>query len=165
MNLLELWALIGPVVSAVGAAILVHFLTRRRDQANYQMRLEEEAKIAARRVRREHLLNAYRALDASEPQRLEFKKVGHEEHLQLVRERAAALADVNLFGDESLAEQLDKIIRQGPNYDTSQLMNLLRDKLREEFGLEPTSARYKWVEVRLDPAGHSDNDKGGESAE
>ncbi len=144
---------------------MVHYLTRRRDHANYQMRLEEEAKIAARLVRREHLLNAYRALDASEPQRLEFNEVDPEEHRQLVKKRAAAFADLNLFGDESLAKQIEELLNQGPNYDTSQIMNLLRDKLREEFGLEPTAARYKWIDVWLDSAGHSVNDKGGESAE
>ncbi len=150
---LEIWTLLGPVVSAIGAALLTHALTRRRDRANVQLRLEEEAKIAARQIRRERLLDAYRALDASVPQRVQYKKVSEKEHQELIKRRTAAFTDVNLFGDEELAKQIEEIIENGQESDTSKIMNLLRDKLREQFELERTEARYKWVEVKLVTSG------------
>ena len=145
----EIWQVLGPLISAFVATIATYYLTRRRDQESFRLRLEEEAKIAARKVRRERLLAAYSALDASEPQRVSFKGVENHVYAELLKERAAALSDINLFGDEDLAKQLEVIIEQGSGYDTSILMNLLRDKLRKEYGLEPTEARYKWVEVTL----------------
>ena len=117
------------------------------------MRLDYEAEVAARQVRRERLLDAYRTLDASEPQRMEYlnnnedTKLSFEEFSELVRERGTALGDVLLFGDEELAGQIQRIIDEGGEYDTGTLMNLLRDKLRAQYGIEETKARYKWVVV------------------
>jgi hypothetical protein len=113
------------------------------------MRLNEEATVAARRVRRERLLEAYRRLDASEPQRTAFKGLAYEEVVALLMGRVAAFSEVNLFGDELLCKQIDLMIEQGVDYDTSHLMNPLRDLLRLEYGLEMTTARYKWVDVKI----------------
>ena len=94
-------------------------------------------------------MDAFRALDSSEPQRVNFLKLSREAYSDLLQKRSAALSDINLFGDEELANAVDKIIEKGQEQDTSLIMNLLRDRLREEFGLEPTQARYKWVVVKL----------------
>jgi hypothetical protein len=149
LSAVQIWIAVGPFASGVLAALITHNLTRRRDQENHRLRLEEEARVAARRVRRERLLEAYRALDASEPQRVAFQELAPNAYAELIKKMAAAYSDINLFGDEELAAAIDEIIARGSEYDTSIIMNLLRDRLRVEYGLEPTRARYKWVEVKL----------------
>ncbi len=161
-SLSAIWFVLWPIVSAALAAFATHLLTRRRDKENFHLRLEEEAKIASRQIRRERLLDAYRALDASEPQRTNFKSIApdSEEMALLAKRRAAALSEVNLFGNEQLAGELDVMFEQGNAYDTSRIMNYLRDFLREEFGLEVTEARYRWAEVRIGVSNDNARSKG-----
>ena len=145
----QIWTIAGPFLTAFIVAAVTHYSTRSRDYENFRLRLDEEARLASRRIRRERLLDAFRALDSSEPQRVNFLKLSREAYSDLLQKRSAALSDINLFGDEELANAVDKIIEKGQEQDTSLIMNLLRDRLREEFGLEPTQARYKWVVVKL----------------
>ncbi len=117
------------------------------------MQLDYEAEIAARQARREYLLEAYRTLDATEPKRLEYlannehEKLSFEEFSKIIRKRGPAFGDVLLFGDEELAGHIYRIIEEGGDVNSDALMNLLRDKLRAQFGIERTVARYQWVEI------------------
>lgn len=108
--------------------------------------------MAARKVRREALLKAYRHLDATEPQRisllLEHSVIDQEQYTNLLKLRTEAFTELVLFGDEFLAGQADRMLMAGDHYDTSLLMNGLRDRLRSEYGLEPIMTKYKWLEIR-----------------
>lgn len=153
LTALELWAVVGPFVSAVIAAILTHFFAAYRDKKNFQFRLDEEAKIAARKARRDYLLKAYRQLDSTEPERtsylIQHEIITAEEYSDLLKMRSAAFTELNLFGDEFLSAQIDKSLEEKDKYDTSILMNRLRSLLREEYGLAMTKANYKWLEIRM----------------
>ncbi|MCV2882857.1 hypothetical protein [Actibacterium sp. XHP0104] len=144
----QAWVFVAPLLAGFVAAIITHWLGIKRDKRNHRIQLEFEEKVAARQVRRDVLLGAYRKLDASEPQRLNHRNVSFDEAKHLLRQRAEAFADLNLFGNEELASQLEKLLEQSSNsYDTSIVMNSLRDALRKEFGLELTATRYKWLEI------------------
>ena len=75
-------------------------------------------------------------------------ELGSEEHLKLLFERSEAVGVVKLFGDENLCQQIDRIVEVGEMANTAEFMNDLRDRVRDDYGLEPTESRYKWIEFR-----------------
>ncbi|MFQ3184347.1 MAG: hypothetical protein ACI9RO_001679 [Alteromonas macleodii] len=141
-------SLITHLAAGMLAALVTQWVARQNRHQTERNR-DYEAEMASRLIRREKLLDAFRVLDASEPQRCETQKLSNDEMLKLKRTRSAAFADIGLFGDESLIHLLDQSIQEGISFDTSILMRRLRDFLRELYSLEPTDVCYQWFKIQL----------------
>ncbi|WP_134678509.1 hypothetical protein [Paracoccus ravus] len=149
-SLKQLWIFFGPLVSGLVAAVLAHHLSARRDVSAHQRQLDYEAKIAARSIRRAKLLEAYQTLDRTEDARLDFLDLDPEERFKRTQERSAAFTQLKLFGDEPLCVLVDQLIEdfKAGQWSTDALMNALRDRVRNDHGLEETKSRYKWVDFK-----------------
>jgi hypothetical protein len=138
-----------PHFTADMLASLVTQWLARQNRHQTEENCDYKAEIAFRLIRRKKFLDAFRALDASEPQRYKAKKLSNDEMLKLKQTRSAAFADIDLFSDESLIHLLDQSIQEGTSCDTSVLMRRLRDFLRELYSLEPTDVFYQRFKIQL----------------
>lgn len=123
------------VVAAVGAglaAVLAHRYTSRRDQANRRSDL-----------RTEYLLTAYRAISDAISR-------NHYRDSPDARALEKGLSDIQLLGSVEQAgmalEVIQAITDKGEVYP-NELLESLRDELREDLGLKPLS--NKPVQLRV----------------
>lgn len=151
----EVWTLIGPLVSAILAAVLALLLHRSKAQADHRLSLDYEAEIASRNVRREKLLMAYEWIDAAEPGRLQLLSLPPDEAFERTKLAGKGMGLVKLFGSEQLSIGVDQYIEMlngNGSFNSDEFMNLFRDELREGYGLGKTNSRYKWLDFKkLEP--------------
>ena len=134
------------------SAWLVYFFGIRRDNLQKKSELDYESEVAARQIRRAKLLEAYHLIDSGLPDRLEFLQLPSEQHMERAASYTRGLGLVKLFGDEDLSSDIDRLIdnfnKGKSDFSIDIFMNKLRDSVRKDHGLQITSARYKWLDVK-----------------
>ena len=132
------------------AALVAEWVTRQNRQKTEAIR-DYEVKMASHSLKQEKQLDAFCALDASELQKYESKKLSKDEMLKLEQGRSAAFADISLFGDKRLMQLLDQSIQENTSFDTSILIKRLREFLKELYNLKPAEDCYQWLKNKLSP--------------
>lgn len=130
------WPLLLPLVITAIITILgwfaAHRLTSDRDRANKH-----------RDIRLQYLIEAYRRLENAAGRHLPSEP-DYSQQLE------SAIADIQLFGNTSQVEKLQKIFEeQQSTGDASlnELINDLRNELRKELNLPQISGNVQWVRI------------------
>jgi hypothetical protein len=130
MRAMSLMQLVVPVLAALVAAALAHLFTRVRDRENRR-----------REQRIDYLVSAFRGL----------AKANHHPRLYEVAEDVEqAVADIQLFGSPKqvqLARQFATALGTTQEADMDDLLNELRDSLRQELGRKKINGNLVWLKI------------------
>jgi hypothetical protein len=130
MRAMSLTQLVVPALAALVAAALAHLFTRVRDRENRR----PEQRI-------DYLVSAFRGL----------AKANHHPRLYEVAEDIEqAVADIQLFGSPKqiqLARQFATAFGTTQEADMDDLLNELRDSLREELGRKKVNGNLVWLKI------------------
>jgi hypothetical protein len=130
MPVMSLTQLVVTVLSVLVAALLSHLFTRFRDRDNRR-----------REQRIDYLVSAFRGL----------AKANHHPRLhEIADDLEQAVVDIQLFGSPKqieLARRFATALGTTQEADMDDLLNELRDSLRQELGRKKVSGNLVWLKI------------------
>ena len=115
------------IIVVIAGWFVVHLLTANRDRVNKH-----------RDIRMDYLITAYQRLENA---------VHRKQESKYFRDMESSVADIQLFGNESQIEQVKIFLKEFEEKglgSVDDLLNNLRDELREELNLSKVEGNVRW---------------------